>query len=500
MPWLSQEKVSEEAAILAESSPEASRLLCRLLLLEKALDAISECVVISTAVDHNVSQVLYRNTAACVTLSSQSDDAAAATASAQAASGSATEELTALAERGVTLERCPELLVSEIIVEASPMLLPLLLTQADSGSLTAAASRTAAADRCESASCSSAARDNASLSAATTGNESHRAGATENPSSCSGSGPEHVRIQIGSSVSPLRNPGLQAVLEAAPIGTYTCLPNRDAEWVSSQAKLEAGPADRQVTGKGWRLNVHPDDLHISLAAGEVAAATGQLPSVVIRLKGSIKSRSSGVASTVASTAAGSAPTTGSAPPPSTAASAALPASTAASSAPSARTAGTSSSSLTTSSAGAATTSGPERNGEWRYYECAMNALRHPTTGALVRWVGTMHDVHERKLLEQKLEAERTLFSTAMDQLPVSVVVADAPNGAVRFSNQAAKSVWPRRLTQEERVATVLGDYSSVSCSAFHPDGRPYCAGDWPLMRSIVHGEVVANEETVVHRL
>lgn len=94
-----------------------------------------------------------------------------------------------------------------------------------------------------------------------------------------------LRLQVGSSVSPLQNPGLQAVLEAVPIGLYVCLPDTSAEWVASQTKLEAGPPGQQVTGNAWKDNVHPDDLMTTIAAQEVASRTGQLPSVVLRLRG-----------------------------------------------------------------------------------------------------------------------------------------------------------------------------------------------------------------------
>jgi hypothetical protein len=34
---------------------------------------------------------------------------------------------------------------------------------------------------------------------------------------------------------------------------------------------------------------------------------------------------------------------------------------------------------------------------------------------------------------------------------------------------------------------------------FHPDGRPYEGKDWPLARSLLHGEVVTDEDTMYER-
>lgn len=69
----------------------------------------------------------------------------------------------------------------------------------------------------------------------------------------------HLLLDVGTSVSPLRNAGLRVVLEAAPIGVYVCMAGTELAWASTKAKLDAGPPGQQVTGNGWRDNVHPAD-------------------------------------------------------------------------------------------------------------------------------------------------------------------------------------------------------------------------------------------------
>jgi PAS domain S-box-containing protein len=62
-------------------------------------------------------------------------------------------------------------------------------------------------------------------------------------------------------------------------------------------------------------------------------------------------------------------------------------------------------------------------------------------GVVVRWLGTALDITKQKEFQQELQNERALLVTALDQLPVSVVVAAAPSGELRLANKKTLSVW-----------------------------------------------------------
>lgn len=129
---------------------------------------------------------------------------------------------------------------------------------------------------------------------------------------------------------------------------------------------------------------------------------------------------------------------------------------------------------------------------WRWYACSCKAMRDPSTGRILRWIGMLANIHERKQLEEKLAAERTLFATAIEQLPMSVFVADAPSGAIRIANRQTYEVW-----RMDKAASSLEDYGRFV--GYHADGRPYAPGDWPIARSLLHGEVVTKEDTPYQR-
>lgn len=125
--------------------------------------------------------------------------------------------------------------------------------------------------------------------------------------------------------------------------------------------------------------------------------------------------------------------------------------------------------------------------KWRYHRCSMKAVRDPCTGEILRWIGMLTDVHEKRILEQKLEAEKALFATAMEQLPLSLIVTDAA-GKVCLVNKATMAVW-----RQDMSADSVADYSRFV--AYHADGRVFAPEDWPLSRSIMHGELVCKEDS-----
>jgi two-component system cell cycle sensor histidine kinase/response regulator CckA len=92
-----------------------------------------------------------------------------------------------------------------------------------------------------------------------------------------------------------------------------------------------------------------------------------------------------------------------------------------------------------------------------------------------------------------LEAERARLVAVVDNIPIGVVLVEAPSGRVVFENR--------------RVAEISGlkDLSIGSIASYgrvtglHPDGRPYATTEWPLARAILQGEIVRNEEIEIVR-
>ncbi len=124
----------------------------------------------------------------------------------------------------------------------------------------------------------------------------------------------------------------------------------------------------------------------------------------------------------------------------------------------------------------------------------VTALRD-ASGKVVQRAGTFVDITQRRTAELErqrlladIEAERSRLATVLDQLPVGVMLAEAPSGRVVLGNRQVESVLRMPFIQAEHI----GDYSSYP--GYHANGRPYQPEEWPLARSLRTGEVVQGEE------
>jgi two-component system, cell cycle sensor histidine kinase and response regulator CckA len=92
-----------------------------------------------------------------------------------------------------------------------------------------------------------------------------------------------------------------------------------------------------------------------------------------------------------------------------------------------------------------------------------------------------------------LEAERARLATVLDNLPLGVVLAEAPSGDIIFRNRGVA----RLLGDGYSPAHRLGEEPRLA--GFRPGGRAYARDEWPLARAAFRGEVVSNEEIEVVR-
>jgi PAS domain S-box-containing protein len=94
--------------------------------------------------------------------------------------------------------------------------------------------------------------------------------------------------------------------------------------------------------------------------------------------------------------------------------------------------------------------------------------------------------------EPLLETERARFEAILQQMPFAVVVADAPSGRIVFSNSEAMRIYGAPLRQPASIRHYPGS------AAFHPDGRPYTTGEYPIVRAL-GGESITGEEMEIVR-
>jgi PAS domain S-box-containing protein len=121
-------------------------------------------------------------------------------------------------------------------------------------------------------------------------------------------------------------------------------------------------------------------------------------------------------------------------------------------------------------------------------------------GSLVGVVAVNRDVTEsrqaraeRERLVEQLEAQRARLETVLRQMPAGVAIAEAPSARLVLGNEQLAHMLRHPFYPAEDVA----GYDQYQ--GFHLDGRRYRPEEWPLVRSIRSGEIVADEEIAVLR-
>jgi signal transduction histidine kinase len=118
---------------------------------------------------------------------------------------------------------------------------------------------------------------------------------------------------------------------------------------------------------------------------------------------------------------------------------------------------------------------------------------HKIDGVVITLVDITERVRnasERQTLSRDLAEQQMQFEAVVQQMPVGLVIAEAPSGRIIYSNAGSPGQWGTLSTP---FATVLSE-TGPTYQAFHQDGSLLTAEEWPMTRAITRGEVVLNEE------
>lgn len=92
-----------------------------------------------------------------------------------------------------------------------------------------------------------------------------------------------------------------------------------------------------------------------------------------------------------------------------------------------------------------------------------------------------------------VEGNLSRLETILRQLPLAVMVADAPHGRIVLQNEHAERILQHSFSSDWSV-DAHRDYQGM-----RPDGSILEPEDWPLTRALRHGEIVSREEIGVVR-
>ena len=92
-----------------------------------------------------------------------------------------------------------------------------------------------------------------------------------------------------------------------------------------------------------------------------------------------------------------------------------------------------------------------------------------------------------------LASERARLDTVLDQLPVGVIIGEAPTGRMVHLNASVQ-----RIIGHATPSASIADYSA-DWGGMHRSGRALTSPEWPLARAILYGEVITGQEVVYRR-
>jgi PAS domain S-box-containing protein len=95
---------------------------------------------------------------------------------------------------------------------------------------------------------------------------------------------------------------------------------------------------------------------------------------------------------------------------------------------------------------------------------------------------------ERENLLNELEFQRTRFETVLRQMPIGIMIAEAPSGRISYHNQASETIFGARLP----VVDSMAEY--FKWRAFSLEGAPLKVEQFPIRRALVLGELVIGEQ------
>jgi len=137
----------------------------------------------------------------------------------------------------------------------------------------------------------------------------------------------------------------------------------------------------------------------------------------------------------------------------------------------------------------------------RFWASGIVTSLKSRTGELRGFVKVMRDSTERKMaaaereiILERLASERAKLKAILHEMPIGVVIADAPFGKLTLINGRVQDIFGEGLV---RLSQTLDQYDQWE--GLHPDGRPYKSQQWPLARSITTGEIVLGEEITIIR-
>ncbi|MGA2672413.1 MAG: EAL domain-containing protein [Terracidiphilus sp.] len=132
------------------------------------------------------------------------------------------------------------------------------------------------------------------------------------------------------------------------------------------------------------------------------------------------------------------------------------------------------------------------DGGWRWVR-SRGYPRFGPTGEVICWYGGVEDIQNQIQTEEALHQSQLELRTISDAVPVGVVIANAPDGAIDLVNPEARRIF-RDAIRTGQPMTEYGQWG-----AMRANGETLKPDEYPLSRAILRGETTDAEEILCRR-
>jgi PAS domain S-box-containing protein len=132
------------------------------------------------------------------------------------------------------------------------------------------------------------------------------------------------------------------------------------------------------------------------------------------------------------------------------------------------------------------------DGGWRWVR-SRGYPRFGPAGEVICWYGGVEDIQSQIQTEEALHQSQAELRTIADAVPIGIVIANAPDGALDLANAEAKRIF-RGAIRAGQPMTEYGQWG-----AMHVNGESLKPDEYPLSRAILGGEAVDAEEVLCRR-
>ncbi len=117
-------------------------------------------------------------------------------------------------------------------------------------------------------------------------------------------------------------------------------------------------------------------------------------------------------------------------------------------------------------------------------------------GEIAGYIGTIQDITELHHAREEASRALRILQFAIEQIPIPVIIAEAPHVDISHINQAAEDLLAK--TPDDVRGIPLEEHREF-WPTFYPDGTPYRPEDLPLTRAVQRGDVIWNTEIIIRR-